>query len=561
MKRSLALVLLFLRAVLPASAQDTARAATPSAIAGTVVKQPGSQPLKKVLVEVIAENQKEGGNYTASTDAEGHFQIDNVVPGRYHLFLERTGFVGINAHGRKSDASVLTVQPGQSLEDLHLAMMQTAIIWGRITDEDGDPMSAVRVVVQKKKPGKGKRETVGTEATNDLGEYRVFGLFPGEYWVVAVPPPDYRDYEQSHPKSPAGTSDGNAPESAGKFDYRYLTTYYPGTYDALQSSAITLKPGDEIPVNLSLAPSRTYRVRGAVIGASAKEKLIVELVSGTGDTVHASEVAPDGQFEVRGVAPGSYVIKAMADSDARSLMARENLTLVAGDLEGVRLPLMPSFRLSGHLLVDGGSPRDLSQYSVNLRAADLPEDSGSLFGPESFGAVASVDRFGNFEWKSVIPGSYVVQAFGGERQQFLKSIMLGGQDVETGFKVSGAAQIELVVSTKGGTIEGAVVEKEKDLDDNHSAPNATVVAVPAEKYRKLPARFVTASTDQYGRFTMRGLAPGDYTLYAWQDLDDGVWRDPDFLKSQEAHGASLKVAEGSSQAVELRISPVDKEWR
>ena len=99
-------------------------------------------------------------------------------------------------------------------------MLPTAVIAGRVTDEDGDPMQGVRVLVQRKKPGKAGREAAGTEATNDLGEYRIAGLFPGQYWVVAMPPPDVRDYEPQHQKS--STSDSQA-------ETRYFTTYYPGT--------------------------------------------------------------------------------------------------------------------------------------------------------------------------------------------------------------------------------------------------------------------------------------------------------------------------------------------
>ena len=86
MTRSLAIAFLLLSALL-ASAQDSSPATNPSSIAGTVVKEPGSEPLKKVLVQVVAENQKQGGNYTASTDAEGHFRIENVMPGRYRIFI------------------------------------------------------------------------------------------------------------------------------------------------------------------------------------------------------------------------------------------------------------------------------------------------------------------------------------------------------------------------------------------------------------------------------------------------------------------------------------------
>ena len=325
MKRPLALAVFILSAFVLANAQESASTAHASSIAGTVVKEPGSQPLKKVLVQVVAENQKEGGNYTASTDADGHFRIENVLPGRYRIFIERTGFVAVNEHGLKSDVNVFTVQAGQAVEDLLFRMLLTAVISGRITDEDGDPMSGVRVVAQKKKPGKSTRESVGTEATNDLGEYRVAGLFPGQYWMVAMPPPDFRDYEKQE-KASAGE---------GEPDTRYVNTYYPGTYDAMLASSVTLKAGDEMPVNFTLVPARTYRVRGIITGVTAAQKPSVELFSKAGDSyrANANEVGPDGRFEVRGVAPGSYVVRASTPTESQSFTAHQNVSVVAADVD------------------------------------------------------------------------------------------------------------------------------------------------------------------------------------------------------------------------------------
>ena len=552
MKRSLALAVLL--SALLASAQEAAPEAKASFIAGTVVKEPGSQPLKKVLVQVVAEDQKQGGNYSATTDADGHFRIENVSSGRYRLFLEKTGLVEVNERGLKADVNVFTVPAGQSVEDLLFRMLPTAIISGRVTDDDGDPMPGVRIVAQKKKPGKPTRETAATESTNDLGEYRLSGLFPGQYWVVAMPPPDMRDYEKQAEKLPQRDN-----QSDSQPDTRYVTTYYPGTYDAMQASAVTLKAGDEMPVNLTLTPARTYRVRGIVTGVTAGQRPTVELIPKAGDSVHSSEVGPDGQFEVLGVASGSYLVRASAGMDSQPLTAHQDVNVVAADVEGVKLAPLPSFRLSGHLRVEGRASGALSQYSVNLR---VPDDPGFFLALDFFGANAPVDRLGNFEWKSVIPGNYIVQVYGGDGQGFfLKSVTLGGRDIPTGFTASGPATLDLLVSYKGGTVEGMVVEKEKDVDNDHPVANATVVAVPEEKYRKLPDRFGTGATDQHGRFTIRGLAPGTYTLYAWQDLEEGVWRDPDFLKSQEANGTAVKVEEGSHQQVELKLSPVGEEWR
>src|SRR5271157_1062712 len=237
MTRSLAIVFLLLSALL-ASAQGSAPA-TNATIAGAVVKEPGSEPLKKVLVQLVAEDQKQGGNYSATTDADGHFRIENVVPGRYRLFMEKAGYLEVNGRGLKADVNGFTVQAAQTIEDLLFRMLPSAIISGRVTDEDGDPMSGVRIIVQKKKPGKSTRETVGSEGTNDLGEYRVSSLFPGQYWIVAIPPPDMRDYEKQPENPPKGDNQNEAQP-----DTRYVTTYYLGTYDGLQASAVTLRAGD-----------------------------------------------------------------------------------------------------------------------------------------------------------------------------------------------------------------------------------------------------------------------------------------------------------------------------
>jgi len=288
----------------------------------------------------------------------------------------------------------------------------------------------------------------------------------------------------------------------------------------------------------------------------------VDLVSKAGDSDHSIEVGPDGQFELRGVAPGSYVLRASAGTESQTLTARQDINVVAADVEGVKLAPLPSFKLSGRLQVEGRGPGTLTQYSVNLRPAELPEDPAFFMSQDFFGENALVDRLGNFEWKNVNPGNYIVQVYGGEGQGFyLKSATRGGQDIATGFTASGPATLDLLVSYKGGTVEGTVVEKEKDVDTDHPVANATVVAVPEEKYRKLPDRFVTGATDQHGRFTIRGLARGSYRLYAWQDVEEGVWRDPDFLKSQEANGTALKVEEGSRQQLELKLSQVAEEWR
>jgi hypothetical protein len=231
------------------------------------------------------------------------------------------------------------------------------------------------------------------------------------------------------------------------------------------------------------------------------------------------------------------------------------VTIVSADVEGVKIVPTRPFTVSGHLRVEGRQTKDLTQFRASLRSTTDPEGHGIFISPDS-GGNAQVDRFGNFQWTNVTPGNYVASAYLDQpSDSFLKSVTVGNSNADMGFNLTGPTMIELVIGSKAGMLEGAV------LDHDKPASNATVVAVPEEKYRKLRDRYGVGSADQNGRFTIRGLAPGSYTVLAWQDIDDGLYYDSSFLKSQESNGVALKIEEGSRQKIELKLSPVSDEWQ
>src|SRR5947209_17226253 len=107
-----------LAAVQTASPEASRRAS----IEGIVTRDPDAQPVKKTLIELIAENQSEGGDYTAITGPDGRFRIENIIPGRYRLFAERNGFLDVEKHLGRSDGRMLTLTSGQELKDLHIRL-------------------------------------------------------------------------------------------------------------------------------------------------------------------------------------------------------------------------------------------------------------------------------------------------------------------------------------------------------------------------------------------------------------------------------------------------------
>src|SRR6267154_6225650 len=119
------------------SSASTEGHAAKAVVAGAVTRDPGGEAVKKALIELIAENQSEGGNYTALTGADGSFRIENIVPGRYRLFVERTGYQEVDRHHRRAEGRVLTLTAGQEVKDLIIRLQAAAVVEGRVTDEDG----------------------------------------------------------------------------------------------------------------------------------------------------------------------------------------------------------------------------------------------------------------------------------------------------------------------------------------------------------------------------------------------------------------------------------------
>ena len=116
----LAIVVLSVSAGAQVAGSAAAKPASRAVIEGVVTKEPGSEPVKKALIELIAENQAEGGDYTAVSGLDGGFHIEGILPGRYHLFAERTGLLEVDKHRARADGRVLTLAAGQEVKDLQI---------------------------------------------------------------------------------------------------------------------------------------------------------------------------------------------------------------------------------------------------------------------------------------------------------------------------------------------------------------------------------------------------------------------------------------------------------
>ncbi len=418
------------------------------------------------------------------------------------------------------------------------------------------PESQVAVFRQTFISGRNHWEQAGAERTNDLGEYRIAGLAAGNYFVSVTPPPDFRSLIETNGNGSAPASH-NASDPNKLAPTAYQTTYYPGARDRAQAASIQLRPGDSFPVNFSLTPSPSLTIRGSVLNLPAGSTATIMLQSKDFNLVlNGAEMHKDGTFEIRDVSPGEYTILASLDNAPVPMTARQSLQVVES-VEGLRLVPQPGGIIRGRLRAEANTAThpDTSQFFLLLRSPGNDDDIlRSVSMGAGFSPLTHVNTDGSFGWTDVPPGHYSIQLSDASAMPdyFLKSVTVSGHDAsDSGFNLNGATiTMDVVVSGKGAIAEGVATNAKEEL-----VADAVVVAVPETRFRSHPDRYRKAVTDQSGRFALRGLPPGNYTVFAWESVDSEAYYNPEFLKNYEGQGKALRVAEGDRASLPVKTIP------
>src|SRR5919201_3270462 len=157
-------------------------------ISGRVLAADNGRPIRRARVFVSAAELP--GGRAAMTDDQGVYEINELPGGRYTVTVSKSGFVSL-AYGQRrplQSGTPLQLLENQQLKGVDFRLPRGSVIAGTIVDDVGDPMPGVMVRVMRYQYIQGDRRMTpaGGGQTDDKGQYRVWGLMPGEYYVNAI---------------------------------------------------------------------------------------------------------------------------------------------------------------------------------------------------------------------------------------------------------------------------------------------------------------------------------------------------------------------------------------
>jgi hypothetical protein len=603
---TLARVLLLVALTHPAFAQQPT-----SSIQGSVT-QVGAMDLK--IPGVAVELRREGGVASISsapllattTDADGKYYFPNVSPGQYRVTAKTGGYVRTEYGQKRTNGAGLPINlaANQRFTDATIALTPTGSISGRITDASGQPIVLADVFALKTSYQEGQRAFVQTLSakTDDRGEYRIFWMTPGLYYVNVIVPDgtnvpnllmnaDGLDTQLSMNQNrltvrdvfsrPIGT--GAGPNEA------HVPVYYPTTTDPRQAQSIDVRAGADLRgIDITAIRVNTRSVRGTVFngvtrnlpGRDFQAQVRLLPMDPAQQPVQGPVNTETGKFELQRVVPGAYMLYAQMRPTAppagppEIFWAAQPVEVRERDLEDIALGAMPGSPLAGRIVLEdksGTPPPSLQGIFIGMRPDPLVGQNAP-----SPGTQTAAD--GTFNFVGVIPGRYRVYVLPwllpnnpgllaglpptapGVRDLnlYVKAVKVGDTDgINTGVTVLPGAEgqtLEILLGTSAGSLEGRVLSNQKQPVDG-----AIVGLVPATSTARgfRMDMYKYTSSDATGKFHVQGLPPGDYKVFAWEDVDKNALVDLDFIRGFENLGTTIHVGEGEKPSLELALIPAN----
>jgi hypothetical protein len=526
----------------PAPPRDAAPKTGTARIRGHVYAAENGAPLRRAQVRIASPEFRE--NRLTATDERGVFEFKELAAGRYNVTASKGSYVSLQYGQTRPNqgGTPLEVLEGQVVERVDFALPRGGIITGRVVDEYGEPMADVQVSPVQSRFMQGRRRLVPTGrsgSTNDIGEFRIFGMPPGQYYVSAT----MRNF-----------TFGDSDDRSG-----YAPTYYPGTANPAEAQRVKLDVGQSIgEINIALVATRTARVTGSVSNGQGRPVTTGGVMAmprgGSGmffGPAGNGQIKPDGTFVVSGLAPGEYRLRANvgAPTDAGPEFATADVTVNGEDVSGVRLMTTTMVTATGRLVVADPAAAQSLRPPIRLNAQPVnPEDA--MFGVSGGGNVK--DDF-TFELK-VQPGKFRIFVGGPTPAWTLKAVRHNGIDVtDSGIEFSAggdASGIEIELTNHMSDLSGVVTNARGEVAKDYTV---MVFSQDRELWNNNSRYRGGGRPDQDGRYKVRALPAGQYYAIALDYVDPEDAGDPEFLERIRTKATPFVMADGETKSLDLRV--------
>jgi hypothetical protein len=456
-------------------------------------------------------------------------------------------------------AKPVDLAANQVVTNVDFRLPRGGVIAGRIVDEFGDPVSNVQVMTLRTQftQGQSRITQTGRQATtNDIGEFRLYGLAPGKYYVSAT----YRSQFLGNQIDVSENLTG------------YAATYYPGTPDATSAQAITIGAGETINgINLQLIPVRTASISGTAYDAEGRplaNGVVMVMPNRTGGIVNAGpggRIKADGSFLITNVTPGEYTLQSpigpgngrgggrggngRGGPGATPVFARAVVNVNGSDVTGVVLAPVPPATARGRVIIDASGSANVQTNNLRITASAV--QAQPLAGGQS--APAQVNDDLTFELQ-VSPGRATLRpTVAGD--WVLKAVRSNGEDVTDAgieFKPGEAVEgIEVEITNHPPEVSGSVTNAKSEPIKDY-----TVLLFPQSRdlWTTNTREFAVVRPDKDGRYKTRSLPPDRYYAIAVESVDLSEWRDPEFLGRIASDATKFSLSEGENKSLDLKLA-------
>jgi hypothetical protein len=514
-------------------------------IAGRVTSLTDGKPIRWAVLRVVSFDVMRVAK-SASTDADGRFSFETLLPGRYQLSVTADGFVSLQfGQSSATDAGrPIDLTEGLVFDAANFSLMKTSAIEGRILDEFGDPAPGVMPVLFRADFIAGRRRLVPVgsripaQPTDDQGHFRIFGLAPGTYYVGAL--------------SGAFSSES---ERGG-----FATTFFPGATDAAAAVPLVVDMGaDRTDAIFALVPAQTAALGGAIVdeqGAASPAMVVLtpaDSLNANALVIARASADPAGRFLFRAVPPGKYTLQAFGPSSTGALgtspFGYAPVTMDGRDRTDAKVTIHAGRHLRGTITFEGTAPRPAADAIV-IDAGAIEFDSSPVVGggppQHRINSDWTFDT-GNMSGERVMRVSLATSAW------VLKQVTLNGVDVTDtpiDLREKDADGLEVVLTDRVSMVTGAV----SDAEGRASADCSVIVFSNDPARWTFPSRYVVGTRpNQQGSFKVAGLPPGRYVAAAVPVVAGTVWQDPELLGKLRPLATPFTLAEGGSASLTLKI--------